>query len=72
MDKKYRAISLFCGICGIVAGLLMLVAAFMEEAFPLPLRLVMAICFVLNGISAVLNFWNIRKQKNADVPEESK
>lgn len=72
MDKKYRLSSMICGICGIVGGILMIVAAFMEDAFPRPLWFVAAICMFLNVIGIILNYRYIRRQEKADIAEESK
>ena len=72
MDKKYRLISLICATCGIIGTVLMVVAAFMEDAFPRPLWIVAAICMFLNVIGIILNYRYIRRQEKADIPEESK
>lgn len=72
MDKKYRFISMICAICGIMGGILMIVAAFMEDAFPRPLWFVAAICMFLNVIGIILNYRHIRKNEKADPSEEKK
>ena len=72
MNTKYRTISMVCGTCGIIGGILMIVAAFLEDAFPRPLWLVAAICMFLNVIGILLNYRYIRKQEKADMHQENK
>lgn len=72
MDKKYRFISMICAICGIMGGILMIVAAFMEDAFPRPLWFVAAICMFLNVIGIIMNYRYVRRQENVDEHKESK
>lgn len=72
MDKKYRFISMICAICGIMGGILMIVAAFMEDAFPRPLWFVAAICMFLNVIGIIMNYHYVRRQENVDEHKESK
>ena len=72
MDKKYRLISLICATCGIIGGILMIVAAFMEDAFPRPLWAVVAICMFLNVIGIALNNLYIRKNEKVNLSEEKK
>ncbi len=72
MDKKYKLLVMMCAICGIIGAVLMVVAAFMEDAFPRPLWFVAAICMFLNVIGIILNYRYIRRQEKADIPEESK
>ena len=72
MDKKYRLISLICAICGIIGGILMIVAGFMEDAFPRPLWFVASICMFLNVIGIALNNRYIHKNQKADLSEEKK
>ncbi len=72
MNKKYRLIGMLCATCGIIGGILIIVAAFMEAAFPRPLWFVAAICMVLNAIGIILNCRHIHKQEKADIAEESK
>ena len=71
MVKKYRLISMMCAICGIIGGILMIVAGFMEDAFPRPLWFVAAICMFLNVIGSILNYRYIHKQEKANIAEES-
>ena len=72
MSTKYRAICMVCGTCGIIGGILMIVAAFMEDAFPRPLWLVAAICMFLNVIGIFLNYRYLRKQEKTDMHKEDK
>ncbi len=72
MNNKYRLIGMVCAICGITGGILVIIAAFMEDAFPRPLWFAAAICMVLNAIGIVLNYHYIHKQEKADIAEESK
>ena len=72
MNKKYRLTSMMCATCGIIGGILMIVAAFMEDAFPRPLWFVAAICMFLNVIGIILNYRYIHKQEKADAPKEMK
>ena len=72
MNKKYSLISILCGTSGIIGGVLMIVAAFMEDTFPRPLRFVAAICMFLNAMGIALNYRYIRSQEKADTPKESK
>ena len=72
MDKRYGLIGIICGTCGIIGCILMIVAGFMENAFPRPLWFVAAICMFLNVIGIILNYHYVRKQDKADTPEESK
>lgn len=72
MNERYRLISMMCATCGIIGGILMIVAAFMEDVFPRPLWFVAAICMFLNAIGIILNYRYIRKQEKEDIPEESK
>ncbi len=72
MNKKYRLTGMMCAICGIIGGILMIVAGFMEDAFPRPLWFVAAICMFLNAIGILLNYHYIHKQEKAGIAEESK
>jgi len=72
MDKKYRLISMMCGICGIAGGILMIVAGFMEDAFPRPLWFVASVCMFLNVVGIILNYRYVHRKEKADTPEESK
>ena len=72
MDKRYSLIGIICGTCGIIGGILMIVAGFMEDAFPRPLWLVASACMFLNVIGIILSYRYIRKQDKADTPEENK
>ena len=63
MDKKYFVIGTIFSICGIIGGIMLVVAAFMGDAFPLPLRLVASICMFLNAIGIIMNMRYIRKQQ---------
>ncbi len=72
MNKKYRLISSMCAICGIIGGILIIVAGFMEDAFPRPLWFAAAICMFLNAIGIISNYRYFHKQEKADIAEESK
>ncbi len=72
MNKKHRLIGMMCAICGIIGGILVIVAGFMEDAFPRPLWFVAAICMFLNAIGIILNYHYIHKQEKADIAKESK
>ena len=72
MDKRYGLIGIMCGTCGIFGGILMIVAGFMEDAFPRPLWFVASICMFLNVIGLILNYRHIRKNEKADPSEEKK
>ncbi len=72
MNKKYRLTGMMCATCGIIGGILVIVAAFMEDAFPRPLWFVAAICMFLNAIGILLNYHHIHKQAKTDIAEESK
>ena len=72
MGNKYRLIGMICATCGIIGGILMIVAGFMEDAFPRALWFVAAICMFLNVIGIILNYRYVRKQEKADMPEEKK
>ena len=69
MDKRYGLIGIMCGTCGIIGGILMIVAGFMEDAFPRPLWFVASICMFLNVIGIGLNYRYIRGKENADMAE---
>lgn len=66
MDKLSRTLGLFFSICGIIGGILLVVAAFLEDAFPRPLMLIAAVCVFLNSIGIILNFQRLRKNQTAD------
>ena len=72
MDKKYRLISMVCAACGIIGGILMIVAGFLEAAFPRPLWFAAAICMFLNVVGIILNYCYVRGQEKAAIAEESK
>ncbi len=72
MNKKHRLIGMMCATCGIIGGILVIVAGFMEDAFPRPLWFVAAICMFLNAIGIISNYRYFRKQEKADIAEESK
>lgn len=72
MDKKHRLICGLCAVCGIIGVILMIVAGFMENAFPRPLWFVASICMFLNVIGIILNYRHIRKNEKADPSEEKK
>ena len=72
MNNKYRLICMMCAACGIIGCILMIVAAFMEDAFPRPLWFVAAVCMFLNVIGILLNYRCIRRREKADMPEEKK
>ena len=72
MDKRYSLIGIICGTCGIIGGILMIVAGFMENAFPRPLWFVASICMFLNVIGIILNYRHIRKNEKAAPSEEKK
>ncbi len=72
MDKKHRLICGLCAVCGIIGTILMIVAGFMENAFPRPLWFIASVCMFLNVIGIILNYRYVRKQEKADTPEESK
>jgi len=72
MGKKHRLVCGLCAVCGIIGGILVIIAGFIEDAFPRPLWFVAAMCMFLNAIGIVLNYRYIRKQEKADIPEESK
>ena len=72
MEKKLRLFCKLCAICGIIGGVLMIIAGFMEDGFPRPLWLVASVCMFLNVMGIILNYRYIRKQEKADIPEESK
>jgi len=50
----------------------MIVAGFMEDAFPRPLWFVASICMFLNVIGIILNYRHIHKNEKADPSEEKK
>ena len=70
MSRKYGIIGILTGVCGIAGGILMVVAAFMEDAFPRPLGLVAAVCMLLNVIGIIMNYRYIRRQEKAEPPKE--
>jgi len=72
MDKKYRLICGLCAVCGIIGGILMIVAGFMEDAFPRPLWFAAAICMFLNVVGIFLNYCYVRRKEKADKSEASK
>ena len=72
MDRKYRLIGMICATCGIIGGVLMIIAGFMDDAFPRPLWFVAAICMFLNVIGITLNYRYIRKHEKTDTPEGNK
>jgi uncharacterized membrane protein len=72
MDKRYGLIGIICGTCGIIGGILMIVAGFMENAFPRPLWFVAAICVFLNAIGIILNYCSVRRKEQMDTSEASK
>jgi len=53
---------LFCSLCGVAGGIMMIVAGFMDEAAPFWLRAVAAVCLLLNAVGAFLNVANIKKE----------
>ena len=72
MDKKYCMAGKGFAACGIIGIILMIIAAFMEDAFPRPLWFVVSVCMFLNVIGILLNYRYIRKQERVDVTEEGK
>ena len=72
MDKRYSLIGIICGTCGIIGGILMIVAGFMEDAFPRPLWFVASICMFLNVVGIFLNYCYVRRKEKADKSEASK
>ena len=70
MENKHRLICGICAVCGIIGGVLMIVAGFMEDVFPRPLWFVASICMFLNVIGLILNYRYVRKQEKADITEE--
>ena len=72
MDKKHRLICGLCAVCGIIGGILMIIAGFMDDAFPRPLWFIAAMCMFLNAIGIILNYRYIRKQEKADPSAEKK
>ena len=72
MGKKHRLICGLCAVCGIIGGILMIIAGFMENAFPRPLWFVASICMFLNVIGIILNYRHIRKNEKAAPSEEKK
>lgn len=65
MDKKAGLIRIIPGICGIIGGILLIIAAIMENDFPRPLWFVAAGCVILNGIGILVNFCYVRRQEKA-------
>ena len=72
MENKHRLICGICAVCGIIGGVLMIVAGFMEDVFPRPLWFVASVCMFLNVIGIILNYRYIRRKENVDMPEEKK
>ena len=66
MDKKYRMISMICGAFQIIGGIMMIVAAFLEDGFPRQLWFVVAICMFLGVIGNALTHRYFREQEKAD------
>ena len=72
MDKKRHMLVGIFAVCGIIGGILMVVAGFMEDAFPRPLWFVASVCMFLNVIGILLNYRYIRRQEKANTAEENK
>lgn len=68
MDKKHRIIIMICGTCGIIGGILMIIAAFMEAASPRPLWIAASVCMLLNVIGIIMNYRYIRRNGKTDTP----
>ena len=71
MDKKHRIMGSVFAVCGIIGGILLIVAGFMEDAFPRPLWFVASVCMFLNVIGILFNYRYIRSQEKANTTEES-
>ena len=72
MDKRFGLIGIICGTCGIIGGILMIIAAVMENAFPRPLWFIASVCMFMNVIGIILNYRYVRKNEKADPSEEKK
>ena len=72
MEKKHRLICGLCAVCGIIGGILMIVAGFMEDAFPRPLWFVASVCMFLNVVGIILNSCYVRRKEKTDTSEASK
>ena len=70
MDKLSRTLSLVFCICGIIGGILLVAAAFLEDAFPRPLMIIAAVCVFLNSIGIILNMQRFRKNPGTDGSQE--
>ena len=71
MDKLSRTLGLFFSICGIIGGILLVVAAFLEDAFPRPLMLTAAVCVFLNSIGIILNLQRVHKNQAANNTQDN-
>ncbi len=45
-----KTIGLICSVSGIIGGVLMIVAGFMEDSFPKPMRLLAAALMLINAV----------------------
>ncbi len=58
-----RKLCLICSILGILGGILILIAAFLENAFPKPLWVVAAVCCCAGAGSSLTNFASVVRKK---------
>ena len=72
MEKRHRLICGICAVCGMVGGILMVIAGFLEDGFPRPLWLAASVCMFLNVVGIVLNYRYFRKQVKAVGTGENK
>ena len=65
MDRK-RIISLLCGVCGVLAGILMICAAVLGNAFPKPLWVLISAGFFANAFGIFYNGGVLRGRNRND------
>lgn len=63
MHKKYAKTTLVGGICAIIGGILIMIGAFMGEAFPKALWIVAAICEFANAFVLLKNCWKVDRSE---------
>lgn len=59
-----RRLSMMGGILGVIGGITMIIGAILEEAFPKPLWLVVALCYLINTIAIFMNYRYFHKRKD--------
>lgn len=59
-----RKLALFCSVCGIVGGILIVIGAVLESAFPKPLWGLAGVCCMIGAVGNILNAAQSAKHRN--------